>query len=149
MNDAVSSVAAMHPLIERLFTEHAFARVDPASLEALVAPGGATVLFFSEDPKQYKETLDLAVILPEIAKAHPGRFRVGVLLPADARALATRYGVRRWPALVMLRDGAYVGAIEGLRDWSDYLAETAALLEAVPTRPPIPLHVAGGFPACS
>jgi hypothetical protein len=49
----------------------------------------------------------------------------------------------------MLRGGAYVGAIEGLRDWSEYLAETEALLAAMPSRPPIPLHVAGGPPACS
>ena len=36
----------------------------------------------------------------------------------------------------MLRDGAYVGAIDGLRNWSDYVDEIAALLAAAPTRPP-------------
>jgi len=37
---------------------------------------------------------------------------------------------------VMLKDGKYVGAIDGLRDWRDYLDEVARLLDAEPTRPP-------------
>jgi hydrogenase-1 operon protein HyaE len=57
--------------------------------------------------------------------------------------------VRRWPALLLLRAGGYVGAIEGLRDWDDYLASIGALLEAPVTRPPgIGVAVRGGAPAC-
>ena len=70
------------------------------------------------------------MIVPELARAFAGRFRIGVLPPAAARAVAPRYGFRRWPALVLLRDGGYVGAIDGLRDWDDYLAETRRLLES-------------------
>jgi len=83
-----------------------------------------------------RETLDLAVIVPELASALPGRFRVGVLLAAAARDLQPRYGVRRWPAIVVLRDGAYVGAIEGLRNWDEYLSELVRLLDAEPSRAP-------------
>ena len=36
----------------------------------------------------------------------------------------------------MLKDGAYVGAVDGLRNWDEYLDEVAALLDAEPTRPP-------------
>jgi hydrogenase-1 operon protein HyaE len=63
---------------------------------------------------------------------------VGVLLPAVANAVAPRYGVRRWPALVLLRGGQYVGAIEGIRDWDEYRFQVARLLEIEPSAPPLP-----------
>jgi hydrogenase-1 operon protein HyaE len=85
---------------------------------------------------RYKETLDLAVIAPEVARAFEGCFRVAVLLPADARKVAPRYGFARWPALVVLKDGHYVGAIDGLRNWHEYIEETQRLLAAEPTRAP-------------
>jgi hydrogenase-1 operon protein HyaE len=52
---------------------------------------------------------------------------------------------------VWLRDGGYVGAIDGLRDWSDYRAECARLAEAPATRPPtigVAVRVAGETPSC-
>lgn len=143
--------ATLHPLVERLFTAHGYTNVDAAGLDAFITAPGHALLFFSEDPALYRETLDLCVILPEIAAAFGGRLRIGVLLPAAARTVAPRYGFRRWPALVMLRDGGYVGAIDGLRDWDDYLAETARLLDAPVARPPsigIAVRAAGDAPTC-
>ena len=148
---AAAGTTTPHPLVERLFTTHGYTNVDATGLDAFAAAPGHAVLFFSEDPVLYRETLDLCVILPEIASAFAGRFRIGVLLPAAARAVAPRYGFRRWPALVVLRDGGYVGAIDGLRDWDDYLAETARLLEAPVARPPsigIAVRAAGDAPTC-
>ena len=83
-----------------------------------------------------RETLDIAVIVPELRRAFPGRFRVGVLMPESARPLQPRYGFRRWPALVLMSDGSYVGAIEGLRDWDGFLQQLARLLDAPPARAP-------------
>ena len=70
-----------------------------------------------------------------------------------ARTLASRYGVVRWPAFVMLRDGHYLGAVDGIRDWDVYLGELDPLLTAAPTRAPsvgIPVRVAGqaSAPTC-
>jgi hydrogenase-1 operon protein HyaE len=140
-----------HPLIARLFTQHRYADVDAAGLDPFIAAPGHALLFFTEDPVQYRETLDLCVILPEIASAFAGRFRVGVLLPQAARAAAPKFGFRRWPALVMFHDGGYVGAIDGLRDWDEYLAETARLLDAPATRPPsigVAVRAARDAPTC-
>lgn len=148
---AAAGTTTLHPLVERLFTTHGYTNVDATGLDAFAAAPGHAVLFFSEDPVLYRETLDLCVILPEIASAFAGRLRIGVLLPAVARAVAPRYGFRRWPALVVLRDGGYVGAIDGLRDWDDYLAETARLLESPIARPPsigIAVRAAGDAPTC-
>jgi hydrogenase-1 operon protein HyaE len=132
----VSEGNAAHPLIAQLLAKHGFAEVTPEGIDAFASVPGHAMLVFLEDPLRVRETLDVAVIVPELARAFAGRFRVGVLLPDSARALAPRYGFRRWPALVILRDGAYVGAVDGLRGWDDYLARVAELLGADPVRPP-------------
>lgn len=127
----------LHPLLAQLSGRHQIPTLDAASFDASVveAPGHLLVLF-TEDPVRYRETLDLAVILPELLRAFPGRMRSCVLLPEAARAIAVRYGFRRWPALVLLKDGGYVGAIDGLREWQQYLQQLAELLEAPVSRPP-------------
>ena len=127
MND---HVAPLHPLVEALGRRPGACFVTTADADAFCAAPGAHLLVFTEDPDRYKETLDLAVIVPELAGAFAGRFTIGVLDPASARALQPRYGFRRWPAIVLLRDGVCVGAIDGLRDWDDYLAELGRLLDA-------------------
>lgn len=139
----------LHPLVERLVGLLGAPLLDAATLDAWAQPPGAALLVFTEDPVLYRETLDLAVIVPELAQALPGRFRTGVLPPAAARAVAPRYGFRRWPALVLLKGGQYVGAIDGLRDWRDYVDELTRLLVAEPTRPPsvgIAVTAAGADP---
>ncbi|HSD53252.1 MAG TPA: hypothetical protein VLC47_03770 [Burkholderiales bacterium] len=134
-----AAAVRQHPLLERLTRELGYAAPNLEAFDAFAARQGATLLFFADEPERIKETLDLAVILPEIARAFPGRFEAGVLLPGVANAIAPRYGVRRWPALVLLRDGQYVGAIEGVRDWDDYRFQVARLLEIEPSAPPQPL----------
>jgi len=133
---AAGAAATEYPLVAQLFSRHGFAPVTLENFDAWTQVPGRTLLVFIEDPGRYKETLDLAVIVPELCRAFPDRFRVGVLLPEAARAIAVRYGFRRWPALVVLADGKYVGAVDGLRNWDEYLAEVAGLLDAAPTRPP-------------
>ncbi len=133
---AAGADARSYPLIDQLFTKHGFLEVDRDNIESFKALPGHVLLMFVEDPVRIKETLDLAVIVPEIARAFPGRFAVGVLLPEAARDIHPRYGFRRWPAVVMLKDGRYVGAIDGLRNWDEYLASVAGLLDAAPSRAP-------------
>jgi hydrogenase-1 operon protein HyaE len=127
---------ALHPLLERLVALTSAAVLELGDFDAWAEQPGAALIVFTEDPVLYRETLDIAVIVPELARALPGRFRTGVLLPAAARALAPRYGFRRWPALVLLKDGQYVGAIDGLREWQVFVDELSGLLESAPTRPP-------------
>ncbi len=133
---AAAPSAALHPLLEQLVSRHGFTAVDAESIDEFAGGPGYAMLVFTEDPVRYKETLDLAVIAPEVAHAFAGQFRVGVLYPQAARMVAPRFGFARWPALVMLKDGAYVGAIDGLRNWDEYLEETVRLLTSEPTRPP-------------
>jgi hydrogenase-1 operon protein HyaE len=143
--------AMQHPLLEQLVTRHGFTPVDAATVDAFADGPGHALLVFTEDPVRYRETLDLAVIAPELVQAFFGRLRVAVLPPVAARVVARRYGFARWPALVLLKDGRYVGAIDGLRNWDDYVAEMARLLAAEPTRAPsigIDIRSAGGAGHC-
>lgn len=133
---APAPAPALHPLLEQLVSRHGCTAVDDVTIDEFVNAPGPTMLVFTEDPVRYKETLDLAVIAPEIARAFPEIRRVGVLYPEAARKSAARFGFARWPAIVLLRDGDYVGAIDGLRNWDVYLAETLRLLTAEPSRPP-------------
>ncbi len=152
MSALATATAVLHPLLDQMVTHHGFTAVDADSIDGFLHAPGHAMLVFTEDPVRYKETLDLAVIAPEVARAFAGRFRMGVLYPEAARQVAKRFGFARWPALVMLRDGAHVGAIDGLRNWDEYLTETQRLLDAEPTRPPsvgIAVRSAGGeAPGC-
>jgi len=142
---AAGADAMEYPLVAQLFSKHRFEEVTPANFAQWAPVSGRSLLLFLEDPGRFKETLDLAVIVPELARAFPGRFRVGVVLPDAARELSLRYGFRRWPAFVILADGHYVGAVDGLRNWDEYLAEVAGLLDAAPTRAPtLGIAVKGG-----
>jgi len=133
---STTDAGTAHPLVAQLAARHGFAELSVDTFDAWAGAPGRALVVFTEDPVRYKETLDLAVIAPEIVRAFPGVFRAGVLLPEAARAVAVRYGFRRWPALVVLDGGGYVGAIDGLRNWDEYLIDVAALATAAATRPP-------------
>lgn len=126
---------AVHPLYQRLFDAFGFTRLTAETLDTFLAAPGRTLLVFLDDPERIRESLDLAVIAPEVAAAFP-QMRVGVLLAQDAVACAPRFGFRRWPALVVTDGPAYVGAVDGLRDWGDYVTEMAVLVTVPPTRAP-------------
>lgn len=147
MNMPVNEQAqAMHPLMQRLVQETAADVLPADAVAAWADQPGLAMLVFAEDPERFKETLDIAVIVPELHAAAGRAFRVGLLPPAAARAVAPRYGFARWPAFVMLRDGQYLGAVDGIRDWDVYQAELSRLLAAAPSRPPsvgIAVRVAG------
>jgi hydrogenase-1 operon protein HyaE len=149
MNAAVApptATANLHPLLARLIAETGAAVLSADTFDAWASAAGAAMVVFAEDPARYKETLDLAVIVPELHASRPHDFRVALLPPAASRALAPRYGFARWPAFVILRDGHYVGAVDGIRDWGEYAGELNRLLAAAPSRPPtvgIPVIAAG------
>jgi len=145
------TLEALHPLLDRLMRETGAALLDTDTFDAWARQAGVAMLVFAEDPQRYKEVLDLAVIVPELHAAAQRAFRVGLLRPDAARALAPRYGFARWPAFVMLRDGQYLGAVDGIRDWDVYVAELQRLLGAEPSRAPgvgIAVKHADAAPSC-
>lgn len=126
------------PLIERLLGELGYAEVGLDNHDAFVAQPGMNVLFFPGDPATVRDATDVAVVLPELVAEFGERLNPGVVTDVygDGVTLKRRYGFTKFPALVFLRDGGYVGALAGIRDWAEYLAEIAALFDAEPRRPP-------------
>lgn len=117
------------PLIDALARDHGWERLPDLEAASVFAAGpGARVLFVPGDPAKNLESHDVAVILPELARAFDGAFRVGVYTAGEDRALREVYAAWATPSLIFLRDGAHLGAIERVRDWSDYLARIAAIL---------------------
>jgi len=145
-------IARLLTLFSRQVRESGFSALSSVTAAEFAALPGPTVLFFPDDPKRVPETWDVAVVLPDILRASAEPLRVGLLDPAAARQLAAQFGVFRWPSLVFLRDGAYLGVIERMRDWEEYLAEIPKILALPPSQPPRSANAmspAAGSPAAS
>lgn len=127
-----------HALIERLTAHYGYPVVSLASHDEFINRPGLRVLFFPGDPTTVRDATDVAVVLPELIQAFDGRLRPGVVTDTfgDGKALKHRYGFGKYPALVFLRDGEYVGAIERIQDWADYIARVEEFMVAPPRRPP-------------
>ena len=119
-----------HPLVQRLLEEFGYPEITLENHDEFTAPSTPGVLFFGGDPNRYKETTDVAVVLPELIKAFGGRLRAGVVAASDAIELQKHYGFRAWPSLVFVRDGAYLGTVSKMKNWSEYLTEISELLTA-------------------
>ena len=118
-------------LIDRLTTELGWPLLDADTLNAFAHAPGERVLFVPGDPAKTPEALDVAVILPEIVMAFQNRFAPAVVGPAIERTVRERYDVWPMPSLIFLRDGVFLGAIPKVRDWSDYLDRTRAILDGL------------------
>jgi len=139
------------PLAARLVREFGAAALDAETAEAFAAGAGDRALLLCGDPVQFPEGLDVAVVLPELQAAFPGRFVVGVVEQPAQEAVARRYGSQRWPALVFLRDGQYVTTLPGMHDWTVFVERVGAALAMPASRVPtigIPLVSANAAAAC-
>ncbi|MCX7148016.1 MAG: hypothetical protein NTY05_01200 [Rhodocyclales bacterium] len=135
MNMSSPSLERLMQRLDILQARYGYTLLDSDSFAAYVAAPGACLILFADDPAKVPETWDLTVILPEAVTRLDTAVRVGVLAPQAARALAARYGICIWPALLAMRDGEYLGTVEGLKDWSAYGRLLPELLAAAPCRP--------------
>lgn len=123
-------------LLDQLVARHGVADLDAAGFQAFMEAPGNGVVLLTEEPDKVAESWDLAVIFPDLLAATSAKLRAGVLRPQPAGIAAGRFGVKRMPALLFLRDGAYVGVIEGLRDWNEFVAACMAMLQQPVSRVP-------------
>ena len=127
----------MHaPIIQNMIETNAYPVIGLDTLDEFTAANRHVVLFFTELMKPVPETADVAVILPELERAFDKRFAVAVVAWEAQRDLQRRFRFTKYPALVFLRDGEYLGAIAGVLDWADYLADVERILAAEPSEPP-------------
>ena len=92
---------AVHPLFARLREEAGFAEFSGATLETMLEAPGLKMVLFAEDPNLRRETLDIAVIGPELRKA------LGAAVASG------------WYTAVS--EGRALGAAEGLMGWDEYI----------------------------
>ena len=123
-------------LIRNMLEQHRYPVVDETTLDEFLKTHEEVVLFFAENPKQFPESDDVAMILPELVKAFNGRFQAALVSQSSEKALQKRYGFSTWPSLVFLRNGEYLGVISQVQNWDDYLREIQHILDSDPGRPP-------------
>ena len=123
-------------LIENMIEKYRYPVLESDTADAFIDNSEEVVLFFAENPQQYPESNDVAMILPELIKAFDGRFQAALVGQSAERGLQARYGFGTWPALVFLRRGEYLGVITQVQNWEDYLREIQRLLDAEPSKPP-------------
>lgn len=143
-----TSLDRLETAIARMLQKHGFMPVDAGTT---VFPAGLCAVLMTEDPQRNLEVLDACVILPEVLKPMGDQVVRYVAGPAAAAVLMPCFGVVRAPSVVFLRDGEYVGALNGIRDWSEYQAEVARLL-AGPAQPKpigIPVRAVASQGACA
>lgn len=133
---APRAVPETSPLVERLVSAHGATWVDEKTIDAWAAEGGDRVVLFAGDAVQFPEGQDVAVVLPELQRCFPGRFKVAVVPREIEQDLAKRYGSQRWPTLLFLRDGQYVTTLCGMHDWDEYVQEMARCLAMPISRAP-------------
>lgn len=152
-----TSLERLETAIGRMVQKHGFLQVDRATQEVPQGccdpefPAGLAVLLLTEDPQRNLESLDACVILPEALKALRERVSRYVAGPQATAVLMSRYGVVRAPAVVFLRDGEFVGVLNGIRDWGEYRNEVERLVNG-PTQPKpfgIPVRAANQPGACA
>lgn len=124
------------PLLEQLQSRYAYPLLDADSYDHFVYGNETVVLFFCNDPIHFPESSDVAVILPEVVKAFNGRLQAAIIGKPVERELQARFRFTGWPSLVFLRNGEYLGVITGIRNWQEYLQETARILASEPSQPP-------------
>jgi hydrogenase-1 operon protein HyaE len=133
MNLEAERERALLALIERLATQSGIPTVAGADLDAAAA--GAPLLAVLFTASKSPESWDVCVVLPEVLRAVPA-MRAVALTPAESARLASRYGVDKYPSVVVLRDGRYTGVIEGMQDWEPFCSALARLASAEPRKPP-------------
>lgn len=123
----------IHPLIARLEHEYGYPRLAHAhDVAEFLARPGQHCLFIPGDPRRNLETADAAVILPELRMAFQNAFDCAVIDDAIEAALREHYRALKTPGLLFFRGPDFLGAIEKVRDWSDYLARVTHILSLQP-----------------
>jgi len=128
-------------LLDKLVTKHAITELNQTGFQSFMEGPGNAVALLTDEPDTAPESWDLAVIFPELLAATGVSLRAAVLRPDSSKLVQTRFGLSRLPALLFLRDGGYVGAIEGIRDWPEFVGECKSMLEKPASRAPLGIAV--------
>jgi len=138
------------PLISRLIDELAYPLLDMTSFEPFIKKHPYSILLFTEDATRFPESLDVAVILPEIVKQFP-QLTPAVIDRGCEKELQGRYNFSVWPALVFLKEGRYLSTLTKIQNWDDYCTDIPRILSLEARRDPgigIPVVASSSSAVC-
>lgn len=126
---APAAKGAKHPLLTRLETELRWPRLYSLSdvAEFLDRPG-LHCLFIPGDPVRNLETADAAVILPELRMVFQHAFDCAVVDDAIESTLRETHRALKTPGFLFFQQSRYLGAVEKIRDWDDYMMRITHIL---------------------
>lgn len=133
-------------LIQRLHDQQGYPVLDADNYDWFVFNTEYSILFFAGDPERHPESHDVAVILPELIRSFREQLAAAIVHPSIERELQQRFRFTRWPSLVFLLRGEYLGVLSGILTWSDYITETRRIL-AEPVSIPPPFDMGQVCPA--
>lgn len=116
------------PLLQALVEKHGVTLLTPENYPDFITSHRDTVLLFTENPSQFPESNDVAVILPQLIQHFSPRLKPALVDASLEKTLQTNFSFYKWPALVFLRQGELLGTIIGMQNWSDYIEQVEALL---------------------
>lgn len=122
------------PLIDRLLAS-GVPLIGEAAIDAFLAGAGVRVLFVPGDANRHLDSVDVAVILPELCRHFSGRLAPAVVARSAEGAMAKRFGVDVKPALAFFAHGDLLGTIPRVRDWDEYLARIGEMLARADQHP--------------
>ncbi|WP_246717366.1 hydrogenase-1 expression HyaE [Oricola nitratireducens] len=124
------------PLLQSIVEREGYRVVTDDDLSAAAEPVLFTMLFVAGDAERIAESNDVAVVVPELDKAFEGAVTVLVADRDSERDIQRRYRFNAFPALIFLRHGEYLGCIQRVQDWTDYLRAIPDILAREPSNPP-------------
>lgn len=136
MSETMTKDATMSEVLRSVVDRCGYAVLGMEEIDALAVGQPLVMIFLAGNHARQVQSDDVAAVLPELDKALAGHAKVVVASHENERALQRRYHFTSFPTLIFLRDGGYLGAIEGIRDWSDYLVEIPEILGREPHDPP-------------
>lgn len=122
-----------HPLLTRLTADFSWPHLEtPDALARHLARPGLHCLFIPGDPARNLETVDAAVILPELRQTFQGRFDCALVGNAIEASLRETTRVLKTPSFLFYDGDSFLGGIAKIRDWDDYLARIPQILSQTP-----------------
>lgn len=128
-------------LIQQLITNNHYPLLSEDDVDGFITQHRYSVLFFCNDANLFPESLDVAVILPELISTFNNQIEPAIISRDDEMKIQRKYGFKTWPSLVFFKDGGYIGTISKVRDWDEYINEIQTLMLSEPTMPPIKIDL--------
>ena len=120
---------AVHPLLARLEMECGYPRLfSQHDVAEFLSRPGLHCLFIPGDAQRNLETADAAVILPELRLAFQNAFDCALIDDGIEAHLRETYKALKTPGFLFFRETAFLGEVQKVRDWSDYLARITHIL---------------------